>query len=276
MSAPVETLDGRRVRDLLAGERFVSHLVLLDQTASTNDEALRLAAQGAREGTVVIADAQSAGRGRLGRPWHSAAGAGLYLSVLLRPATPIEEWTRWTVASALAICEACRAVTGCDVVIEWPNDLLIAGRKVAGILCEARSGPAPAHALVVGVGINVNHLAADFPPELRERASSLRMACGGRPVDRECLAARALRELDQVSTALARGEWSRVRDSWTLRAPGARNRRVRVLQDRTAGPGAGFEGRTRGLDAAGALLVERESGDLVAVHAAGSVDFLEA
>ena len=269
-------IDARRLQDLLAGERFVSRVLVLKSTRSTNDDALRLAAEGAPEGTVVIADSQAAGRGRLGRGWHSPPGAGLYLSVLFRPAAPVEDWTRWTIASSLAICDGCRSASGCDVLIKWPNDLLLSGRKVAGILAEAKTAHGLSQALVVGIGINANHEANDFPPEIRERAISLRIGRGGASVDRESVASCCLGELARVSAALAQGDWNAVRDAWARRAPGAHGRRVRVKPEGADGARAAFEGTTRGLDRTGALLVEREQGDVRAVHAAESVVFLEA
>ncbi len=269
-------IDERRLQDLLEGERFVSRILVLPSAGSTNGEALKLAAEGAPEGTVVIADAQTAGRGRLGRAWHSPPGAGLYFSVLLRPSGPVEDWPRWTIASALAICEGCRAVSGCDVAIEWPNDLLLEGRKVGGILTEGRSSGARSLGLVVGIGINVNQEADDFSPEIRQRAVSLRMGRRGASVDREDLAARCLGEMARVADTLALGRWDLLREAWTRRAPGGQGWRVRVSPESLDARRGSFEGTTRGLDEIGALLVERETGDLVAVHAADSVVFLEA
>ncbi len=267
-------IDLRRLEDLLAGDPFVSRVVVLESTPSTNDEAHRLGAQGAREGTVVLADRQTAGRGRLGRSWHSPPGVGLYVSVLLRPGGPIEELTRWTIASAVAACEACREVSRCDVIVRWPNDLLASGRKVAGTLAELRSTGPLATDLVLGTGINVNHGPEDFPEELRERAISLRMASSGTPVDRELLAALYLRGLGRMSRALSRGDWQQVADAWASLAPDAHGRRVRVTPGVPVGARA-FEGTTRGLDRMGGLLVERLAGTVVSVHLGESVVALE-
>ena len=135
-------------------------------TASTNDVALALAAQGDCEGTIVLADQQTAGRGRLGRAWHSPAGNGLYVSLVLRPARVPG---LLTLAAGVALAEAVEAVTALPPDIKWPNDLLVGRRKLAGILAETASGDVPQ--VVIGYGINVGR--QSFPPDLSGRATSL-------------------------------------------------------------------------------------------------------
>jgi BirA family biotin operon repressor/biotin-[acetyl-CoA-carboxylase] ligase len=253
-------LDGTRLRDALRDDPFTREIVILESTGSTNDDALRLVASGSPQGTVVVASVQTAGRGRLARRWHSAPGVGLYLSVVLRPSGPVEELTRWTVGSSLAACLACRAFSGCDVEIEWPNDLLTGGRKVAGTLAEARSMGGRTTGLVLGTGFNVNHETEDFPPELRESATSLRLACGGRvALARESLAAEYLRRLGGVASRLERGEWESVAAEWSRHAPSASGRRVVVVSS-VPGSTERIRGTTAGLDEHGALRVERADG----------------
>ena len=151
------------------------------RVGSTNDVARRLAAAGAPAGTVVVADEQVAGRGRAGRAWSSPAGLGLWLSLVARPASLPQP----ALLPLLVGLEAARAldpfVAGGRVEIKWPNDLLLQGRKLAGILCEAAwAGETPAF-VVVGIGVNVLHGPEDFPAELRSRATSLRMAAAETP-----------------------------------------------------------------------------------------------
>ena len=129
-------LDADGIREMLRGEPFVRQLIVEERVGSTNDRIRELAATGAEEGTVVIAESQSRGRGRLGRSWLSRPGLGLYLSVLFRPRAPIPELTRWTLAAAVAACAACRQVGGCKVEIDWPNDLVHDGRKLGGLLAD--------------------------------------------------------------------------------------------------------------------------------------------
>lgn len=234
-------------------------LHVLESASSTNDEARRLAAAGAPEGTVVVADRQTAGRGRHGRPWHSPPGCGLYVSTLFRPVGEAADATRFTLASAVAACQAAREM-GAEVEIKWPNDLLWRGRKVAGTLAELRTTGTRIGDLVVGTGFNVDQEAGDFPPELSGSAASLRMAAGA-PVDRQRLLALYLRQLLGRAEQLRSGGWAEVRAAWAEMAPGATGGRVRVLPGRTAPP---FDGITAGIDAAGALRVRDAQGG---VHA---------
>ena len=240
-------------------------IVVLESTGSTNDDARRLAAEGAPEGTVVLAERQTSGRGRLGRTWDSPHRAGLYLSVLLRPADPGHHIGRYPIAAAVAVCAACRAFAGDRVVLKWPNDVLADGRKVAGVLAELRQGPTGAE-LVLGVGINVNQSDPDFPPALRGSATSLLMLMDGVRVDREAVAATLLQELAAVIMEIRAAGWPEVVERFLRYAPDANGRRVRLA--------AGGFGTTRGLDASGALRVATASG-VVLVHATDSVAVVE-
>jgi BirA family biotin operon repressor/biotin-[acetyl-CoA-carboxylase] ligase len=148
-------------------------------TGSTNDRAIALARAGAPAGTVVVAEQQTAGRGRQGRSWSAPAGRALTLSLVVR-GTPAKLETL-PIAGALAVCEACEDVAAVRCAIKWPNDVWIEGRKVAGILIESRPQERWA---AVGIGLNVGTAVDELEPELRERATSLRIATGA-PVDRE-------------------------------------------------------------------------------------------
>lgn len=173
----------------------------LDTVDSTNLVCKRMAAQGAPDGTVVIAERQTAGRGRLGRSFQSAQGLGLYLSVLWRPQTPPETWMALPALGAVASCRAIGRVCGLDVGIKWPNDLVYGGKKLGGILTEAVLLGSDT-AVVLGIGINVHHRAADFEGEVRDMAASLETVTG-RAVSREVLAAALVEELDALrGTAL--------------------------------------------------------------------------
>lgn len=143
-------------------------------TRSTNDLAAEFAEGGAADGTVITAEEQSAGKGRLGRSWYSPAGTGIYLSILLRPAIKPERAPGISVMTALALARTLESYTPGDVTIKWPNDVLIGGRKVAGILTELSADRNAINYLIVGVGLNVNHGVGNFPTELRSSATSLR------------------------------------------------------------------------------------------------------
>lgn len=238
---------------------------MLPEAGSTNDEARALAAEGAPEGTLVMADRQTAGRGRLGRAWHSAPGLGLYLSVVLRPKEPAGRIGRYALMAAVAACTACRTVAGERVRIKWPNDLLAGGAKLGGILAEVRSGAA-GQELVVGLGVNVNHREMDFPEELRGAATSLRALRDGEPVDREAFALTSIAALGAELADLRDGGWDRVAQRFLSYAPSARGQRVRLA--------TGGLGITGGLDASGALRVVAEHG-VVLVHASESLSAVE-
>jgi BirA family biotin operon repressor/biotin-[acetyl-CoA-carboxylase] ligase len=254
-------LDGARLASLLGARDVAAHLHVLETVDSTNDELRRRAAEGAPPLTTIVADAQSAGRGRRDRGWHSPPALGLYVSVLFRPAGPALEVPRWTIAAAVAACRACRAVGGRDVGIKWPNDLVWRGRKLGGILTEARSVGASPVDLIVGTGLNVLHRAEDFPDELRGSATSL-VEVAGTEVRRERLGALYLNELAALAGRLSAGDWAPVARAWLSMAPGWRDRPVRVAR----GGEAAWNGIARGLDESGALVVERETGERQTIH----------
>ena len=143
----------------------------LPELGSTNDHLKELARQGAPEGLVVLAERQTAGRGRLGRSFQSPAGLGLWMSILLRPDCPPERLPRVTALTAVACTGAIRSICGVEAGIKWPNDLVCRGRKLCGILTELESD-GQGLAVVIGIGLNVAHRREDFPPELRETGTS--------------------------------------------------------------------------------------------------------
>ncbi len=232
-----------------------------------------LAAQGASEGTVVVADEQTAGRGRLSRVWESPAGLGLYLSVLVRPSAGLETIGRWTLAASVAACAACRAATGAAVEIKWPNDIIWRGSKIGGVLAELRSTGGRPHDLVLGLGVNVFHRRDDLPELLSGSATSLHLIAPGIGMEREEIAARYLAEFARLARQLHAGDWPSVAAAWERLARGARKTRVRVVEDATAP--VSFEGVTDGLGLDGSLLVRDTEGDIRAVRMADAVVPLE-
>jgi BirA family biotin operon repressor/biotin-[acetyl-CoA-carboxylase] ligase len=243
----------------------VRRIVIVEETGSTNDDARRLADEGADEGTVVIASRQTAGRGRLGRSWDSAEGLGLYLSVLLRPQEPVGEIGRYPIACAIAVCAACREIAGESVVLKWPNDVLAGGAKLAGVLCEMRQDPSGL-SLVLGIGINGNQQPGDFPAGLRGSATSLRILRDGSQVELETVATVLLTVLSRTIERLRRDGWPWVCERFLRYAPDATGRRVRLM--------TGEEGTTGGLDPTGALRILTRNG-IELVHAAESVAVIE-
>ena len=170
-----------------------------ETVGSTNTELMALARQGAAEGTVVLARQQTAGRGRMGRSFQSPAGKGLFFSVLWRPDCAPEKLLPLTALSAVAVCRAVQRVTGVRPQIKWPNDLVLGGRKLAGILTEMSLEGESGHVshVVVGIGINVHQQPEDFTGEVADIATSLDLSLGGK-VCRARLAAALLEEMDYL------------------------------------------------------------------------------
>ena len=182
-------------------------LRLYDTLESTNTLAKELAKSGAPQGTVVIADRQTGGRGRMGRQFHSPAGQGIYLSVILRPGCRAEQLMHLTCAVAVAMCNAVEKAAGLRPQVKWINDLILGGRKVGGILTELSLDGAMVDFAVVGIGINCNQQAEDFPAALQEIAGSLTMAVG-KSIDREALVAAMIDALYTLSTSLLSAKYA--------------------------------------------------------------------
>ena len=203
---PSPPLTRNTIHSTLSTSWLGRRIELFDSIPSTNREAVRLAQANVEHGTVVVADSQSAGRGRLARTWFSPPGANLYCSAILKAVRPPErltEWLSWLpLISALAAAEAIEAVSSLHVSLKWPNDLLISERKVGGILCESGAGTGSTPFQVIGIGLNVNVEQQDWPEELRETATSIWHE-QQRVVDRNRLLAQLLLELEHCIEELA-------------------------------------------------------------------------
>jgi len=241
---------------LVAGNQVIGRDIrVFEETNSTNDVIEKLARDGVKEGVVVFAEAQSKGRGRLGRRWLSPPRQGLWFSVLLRPALPPQAATQLTVAAATALCRAIRQQTPLQPEIKWPNDILINGRKVAGVLTEMGAELDHIKHITLGIGLDVNIPADEFPVELRALATSLR-AETGQPANRIDLAAAILRELDVDYARITSGNFEAVADEWEEHCC-TLGRRVTIR----LGPRA-LTGQAESLDDDGALLLRTEHGHL--------------
>jgi BirA family transcriptional regulator, biotin operon repressor / biotin---[acetyl-CoA-carboxylase] ligase len=172
-------------------------IIVLEQTRSTNDAVLQVAKTNPRAGVVVFAEHQTAGRGQRGNRWESAAGKGLWFSILLRPEIDLASSPRLTAWAAEAVSGAIQNEFSLTPTIKLPNDVQIYGRKVAGILVEMRAQEKAAHLAITGIGVNVNQSRDDFPKELQAKAISLAMALG-KQIDRQSFAIALLRELDRT------------------------------------------------------------------------------
>ena len=236
----------------------------LETTDSTNRVALELARDGAGHGTAVVAEAQSAGRGRLGRAFFSPPYLNLYTSIVLRPTTSTAQAPAWILAAAVGVADAVAETLGGseDVEIKWPNDVLLAGLKTSGILMEMSAEATRIDHLVLGIGVNLNVARRDFPAEFRAHATSL-AEHAGHSVDRIAFARSLYGALEAALDACAQGGFDAVRPRFEARfkMPG---RRVRAVQP----GGAELSGQVHGIDTDGALLLRREDGDLARVVAA--------
>jgi BirA family biotin operon repressor/biotin-[acetyl-CoA-carboxylase] ligase len=235
-----------------------------DEVGSTNDVARQLADEGAAHGEVVVAEAQSAGRGRRGRTWSSPPGKNLYLSVVLRPELPPARAPELTLLASVALCEAARRA-GVAASIKWPNDLLVRGRKLAGILTEMAAEQDQVQWVVLGAGVNVNARAEDFPAELRDTVTSLALE-RREPVPRALFAAAVLSGLEEWLDRHAEEGFEPIRAAWREMSD-TLGHEVRV---RTGD--ADLTGVAEDVDATGALLVRTGSG--VERVLAGDVELL--
>jgi len=253
------------VQELLPKLRTASfgrRLTLLDVTDSTQNELRRLAEQGAAEGTLVIAEQQTNGRGRMGRNWVSPAGKGIWMSLLLRPPVPLPLTPQLTLLAAVALSRAIsQQLPALEIDIKWPNDLLIEGKKISGILLESAAEDERLNYVVVGLGISVNLEADDYPEELLDRAVSLKMAAG-RSVDRSELIAAVLEQFEQLYRLYLEQGFAPIRTLWEARSVTLGKETVLFTPQGTV------TGVPRGLDDMGGLRVELADGSWRTVYSA--------
>jgi BirA family biotin operon repressor/biotin-[acetyl-CoA-carboxylase] ligase len=240
-----------RVREQLPGRR----IEWFESIDSTMTAAAHLAREGCAPGTVVGAEQQTAGAGRHGRSWHSEAGAGLYVSLVLRLPLDAEALPLVMLALGLATREAIAQVTGLAPDLRWPNDVLLGGRKCAGILAQLEGG-----VIIAGIGINVSH--TRFPPEIADLATSLRLESAA--VSREDVLVALIHAVDDCCKILTGDGAPAILKMFSRASSYAQGRRVRVEQE-----GAIFEGVTCGLDPSGFLRLREENGKETTILAGG-------
>ena len=228
---------------------------VFQETTSTNDVMEKLARDGVKEGAVAFAESQTKGRGRLGRKWMSPTGKGLWFSLLLRPDLNPQQTTQLTVATATALRRAIQMHAGVEPDIKWPNDIHLGGRKVAGILTELSAELDHIKYVIIGVGIDVNQVTADFPPELRNVATSLKLETG-KPQSRAALAVEVLRQLDIDYGRLVSGRFPEIAEEWEAHCTTLGQTVVIRIGDRR------LRGRAESLSEDGALLLRSEHGHL--------------
>ncbi len=234
------------LRQGIKARQFGRKVYTFETIDSTNNCAKALAGCFAQEGTVVFAEHQSAGRGRLGRAWEANPNENLMFSVILRPSLSPEAVNLLPLYAAVAVAAAVEKTTGLSVQCKWPNDLLIDGKKFAGILLEGSLKQSSVEYVVIGIGINVNQM--EFPPTLMQKATSLRLSLG-REIDRPALFREVMNSMEQYHNTLTPGKFSAVVPLWTTRTQ-MLNRQISIDQQ-----GSVLSGIVRGISPEGGLVV---------------------
>jgi BirA family transcriptional regulator, biotin operon repressor / biotin---[acetyl-CoA-carboxylase] ligase len=250
-----EPLRPDTILSMSAGCRLGNRIHYLKEVDSTNLFAVDLANQGAPEGEIVVAETQMRGKGRLGRPWVSPPFMNLYLSVILRPTLPPRCTPQLTLACAVAVAESVAAVTAVKPEIKWPNDILVEGKKLAGILTESSCEGGRVRFVVVGIGVNINFAQEAMPETIRERATSLLIVTGSH-VDRSKFTGQLIQSLDRCYVEVEEKGFSFVRPRWE------RYFRLKGKKVRVESPGQPVRGMALGINREGELLVESESGEV--------------
>ncbi len=246
-----------RIGDVEAGmeaKRIGTRFHYFPKLDSTNDHARRLAEQGEPQGSVVIAEQQTRGRGRLGRRWVSPAYVNLYCSFILRPTLAPMHAPQITLAAAVALADAIGDFSPVAPTIKWPNDILAGRKKLAGVLTETVSDSSKIVFVILGIGVNINFSAASMPADIRDRATSLSQLTGTM-VSREAFLRRLIQDLDRCYGILEDSGFAALAPQWKARFE-LRERRVRVeMTDGTV------TGRAVDIDSDGALIVETPDGE---------------
>jgi len=255
-----DVLKPESIQSDLECRRVGSRVRCFDETDSTNLQACRLGDEGEVDGLVVVADRQSSGKGRMGRRWESPGGVNLYASILLRPAILPFEAPKLTFLSAVAVCRAITNCTGLQPTVKWPNDILLGGAKVAGLLNEMSSETDQVHYVVLGIGVNLNMRAEQFPADLRYPATSLAIAAG-KTVSRLRFTRTLLQEIDALyQTYLEEGS-APIMSAWAELCD-LTGKAVQVDCNELK-----IEGTMVGLAEDGALLVRTATGKIENVYA---------
>ncbi|MGG4346298.1 biotin--[acetyl-CoA-carboxylase] ligase [Paenibacillus lautus] len=254
--------DKLSVEQLTAGmtsQTLGKPLKLLDKTTSTQEDARQLAEEGATEGTLVISEEQTGGRGRMGRKFHSPRGKGIWMSLVLRPKQPLHLTQQLTLLTGVAVCRAITKCAGVQTDIKWPNDILFQGKKVCGILLESATEDERVRYCIAGIGISANLKESDFPEELRSVATSIRMA-GGATVNRTELIQSIMAEMEVLYELYNEQGFEPIASLWeALSGTVGREVQVQTARDR-------FSGIATGLNRDGALLVRNQDDELIPVY----------
>jgi BirA family biotin operon repressor/biotin-[acetyl-CoA-carboxylase] ligase len=234
-------------------------LHIFDSVESTQTTAQRLVAEGAGEGTLVLAEQQTIGRGRMGRSWHSPEGKGVWMSLVLFPQIPLPFTPQLTLLTAVAVCRAIRRLVSVNVGIKWPNDLLIEGKKVCGILLESKAEDERLLYIVAGIGISANLSAGDYPEHLQNIATSLLIE-SGRAVDRNRLVGETMAQFEDLYGLYRQEGFEPIRLLWEALSV-TLGRSVRIPSKEGS-----LTGTAQGIDEMGALVVRLPDGEIRKIY----------
>jgi BirA family transcriptional regulator, biotin operon repressor / biotin---[acetyl-CoA-carboxylase] ligase len=244
----------------LTGKFIGHHLHFYEQIGSTNDEAFRIGVEGAPEGTVVIAESQRAGKGRMQRLWHSPAGANIYTSIILRPCFEPARAPQLSIAAGVAVAETLNHYCPGQVQLKWPNDVGLGGKKVCGILAQMKIAESTIDFVVLGIGINVNIQANQFPQDIQTTATSLAIFAD-REISRLELIIRLYENVAKWYKQLQQKGFGPVREKWLSLAPMIGQKVEVVFKDET------IRGKATGIDDDGSLILVDERNKEIKVMA---------
>ncbi len=248
------------LKEKLAGQ-FIGHkLHYFAEIGSTNDEAFRLGIEGAPEGTVVIADSQTKGRGRMHRIWHSPAGSNIYTSIILRPHLPPEEAPLISMVAGVAVAETLTQYCPGKIELKWPNDVLVKGKKICGILAQMKTAAEDVDFVVVGIGINVNIRGNQFPAEVLEIATSLSLETG-QEISRQDLIIKLFENFAKWYRKLLQNGFAAIKEKWLNLAPMI-GQNVQVIHFYET-----IQGQAIGIDDAGSLIIVSVQGEKMVINA---------
>ncbi|MBU9714622.1 biotin--[acetyl-CoA-carboxylase] ligase [Evansella tamaricis] len=254
-----DQLSEHEIKSRLMEDSLFKHVHFKDNVDSTQIVAQRLVNEGAHTGTIVIANEQTLGRGRLGREWFSPPDTGIWMSIIVRPEIELREAPQLTLVTAVAVARAISNVTDLEVGIKWPNDILINGKKVVGILTEMQADPDRVNSVIIGIGINTNQ--EKFPNELKKIATSLSME-KGKKINRAELIIQILKEFEWLYDAYLTMGFQFIKPLWEARAVSI-GKRVKAVTTKEV-----FYGMAIGIDDQGVLLLEDDDGKIHPVYSA--------
>lgn len=245
----------------LMTEHIGQNAIFYQEVSSTQDVAKQLVSLGAVEGTLVVSDRQTKGRGRMERNWHSPGGKGIWASLIIRPRLPLEQAPQFTLLTAVAICQAIEKIADVQMKIKWPNDLLFNGKKICGILTEMINRQYEIDAIVIGFGVNINHEASDFPPDLVDKATSLSLITK-KHWDRGHLLRAICEQFEKLYKIYVQSGFAPIKILWESYATSIGKR---ITARTVAGT---FEGEAIGIDPQGVLLLKLDDGKVKHIYSA--------